>query len=90
MDLLSRQFRQFGENLVPLLNAVAAAAAMVGGAIAAAAQARQSDFVLWPDAQRVSSEDYDDPDWTLGRIDDALTGWDGLEVDICPQTRYSV
>lgn len=26
----------------------------------------------WPDAQRVRPGDYDDPDWTLGRIDRVL------------------
>lgn len=45
--------------------------------VVVARRAGQSDFVLWPDAQRVTAEDYDDPDWTLGRIDTAVSGWEG-------------
>lgn len=86
--LIRREFRRIGKNLKPVIEAFSAAFSEVGRRVMAAAQVfgdtvtaaqmqQQSDYVLWPDAQRVQPEDYDDPDWTLVRIDSALTGWEG-------------
>jgi len=85
--LVRRQWRGISRRLIPVIEAFKVAFGEVGRTVTAAAQQfaqfavaaqqmQQSEFVLWPDAQRVQPEDYDDPDWTLGRIDGALTGWE--------------